>query len=282
MLNISELPAELLPPAASERLLQPLWDHLLLHHRSLISSPFLPVLLAFSSYVFFSLPFAVLDLLADRAPLFHQYKIQPERRPTVTMMARSFTTATYNHIFFVLPTVIISVFIVPAPTLPADAPTLYQLFTEGLAVLLVFDTQYYVWHLVHHKHSQLYRWVHAVHHEYVAPFSWSTEHLSIPELMTVGFWSNQDPLLFKCHPLSTWCVTVFSIWMSVEDHVGYDLPWTLNHVVPLGLLGGAPAHDMHHQKPSSNFAPFFSHWDRIFGTAAPLKKTSPRPKTQEK
>lgn len=282
MFNISELPAQLLPPGASGRLLQPLWDHLLLHHMTLISSPFFPVLLAFSSYVFFSLPFTVLDLLGERAPLFHQYKIQPERRPTVTMMARSFATAMYNHIFFVLPAVIISVFVLPAPMLPADAPTLYQLFTEGLAVLLVFDTQYYVWHFVHHKHSQLYRWVHAIHHEYVAPFSWSTEHLSIPELMTVGFWSNQDPILLKCHPLSTWCVTVFSIWMSVEDHVGYDLPWTLNHVVPFGLLGGAPAHDMHHQKPSSNFAPFFSHWDRIFGTAVPLKKTSQSSKTHVK
>lgn len=282
MLNISELPAQLLPPGASERLLQPLWDHLLLHHRLLISSPLFPVLLAFSSYVFFSLPFTALDLLGERAPLFHQYKIQPARRPTVAMMARSFMTAMYNHVFFVLPAVIISVFLLPAPTLPTHAPTLYQVFTEGLAVLLVFDAQYYVWHLVHHKHAQLYRWIHAVHHEYVAPFSWSTEHLSIPELMTVGFWSSQDPLMFKCHPMSTWCVTVFSIWMSVEDHIGYDLPWTLNHVVPLGLLGGAPAHDMHHQKPSSNFAPFFSHWDRIFGTAAPLKKISQRSKTREK
>lgn len=282
MLNISELPAQLLPPGASERLLQPLWDYLLLHHMPLISSPFFPVLLAFSSYFFFSLPFTVLDLLGERAPLFHQYKIQPDRRPTVTMMARSFMTAMYNHIFFVLPTVIISVFILPAPTLPKDAPTLYQVFTEGMAVLLVFDTQYYVWHFVHHKHSQLYRWIHAIHHEYVAPFSWSTEHLSIPELMTVGFWSNQDPILFKCHPLSTWCVTVFSIWMSVEDHIGYDLPWTLNHLVPFGLLGGAPAHDMHHQKPSSNFAPFFSHWDRIFGTAVPLKKKSQSSKAHAK
>ena len=105
---------------------------------------------------------------------------------------------------------------------------------------------------------------------YISPFSWSAEQLSIPELMAVGFWGNLDPVLLGCHPLTTWCVTVFSIWMSVEDHIGYDLPWTLNRVVPFGLLGGAPAHDMHHQKPGCNFAPFFRHWDRIFGTAAPF------------
>ncbi|XP_028306296.1 cholesterol 25-hydroxylase-like protein 1, member 1 [Gouania willdenowi] len=272
MLNISEQPLELLASRSSDRLLQQLWDYLLLHHLSLISSPFFPVLVAFCSYFVFSVPFAALDLLGEKVPFFHQYKIQPDRRPSVGMMAKSLMTALYNHIVFVLPSVLITMFILPTPTLPQDAPTLYKMFIDGLAVLLLFDTQYFIWHYVHHKNTQLYHWIHAIHHEYMAPFSWSTEQLSIPELMTVGFWSNQDPILLKVHPLTIWCVTVFSIWMSVEDHIGYDLPWTLNHLVPFGLLGGAPAHDMHHQKPSSNYAPFFSHWDRIFGTAVPLRK----------
>ncbi|XP_075945196.1 cholesterol 25-hydroxylase-like protein 1, member 1 [Anarhichas minor] len=272
MLNVSELPLQRLPSGSSGRLLQPFWDHLLFHHLPLISSPFLPVLLAFSSYFFFSIPFAALDLLGERVPSFYKYKIQPDRRPTVGMMAKSFRRAMYNHIFFVLPAVLIAMFILPTPRIPQDAPTLYEVIIDGLAILLLFDTQYFVWHFIHHKHSQLYRWIHAIHHEYMAPFSWSTEQLSIPELMTIGLWSNQDPVLLKCHPLTTWLTTVFSIWMSVEDHIGYDLPWTLNHLVPFGLLGGAPAHDMHHQKPSSNYAPFFSHWDRIFGTAVPQQK----------
>lgn len=271
MMNFSELPLHLPPHGVSKHLLQPLWDHLLLHHHSLISSPFFPVLLAFSSYFLFSLPFAVLDLLGERLPFFYQYKIQSGRQPTLRMMAKSFLTALSNHLFFVLPAVIIGIFILPSPVLPRQAPSLYQIFTEGLAVLLVFDAQYYIWHLMHHRNTQLYRWVHAIHHEYVAPFSWSTEHLSIPELLTVGFWANQDPIFLRCHPLSTWLATVFSLWMSVEDHIGYDLPWALNHLVPFGLLGGAPAHDMHHQRPSTNFAPFFCHWDRLFGTAAPVK-----------
>uniref|UniRef100_A0A665VDB9 Cholesterol 25-hydroxylase like 1, tandem duplicate 1 n=1 Tax=Echeneis naucrates TaxID=173247 RepID=A0A665VDB9_ECHNA len=270
--SFGELAFQILPSKTSDRLLQPLWDYLLFHHLPLISSPLFPVLLAFSSYFFFSIPFAILDLLGEKVPSLYQYKIQPQRQPTLRMMAKSFFTALFNHFFFVLPAVIIGTLILPAPTMPQEAPTPYEVLIDGLATLLLFDTQYYIWHFIHHKHPQLYRYVHAIHHEYAAPFSWSTEHLSIPELMTVGLWSNQDPIFLKCHPMTTWCTTVFSIWMSVEDHVGYDLPWTLNHLVPFGLLGGAPAHDMHHQKPSSNFAPFFSHWDIIFGTAVPLKK----------
>nr|XP_040019550.1 cholesterol 25-hydroxylase-like protein 1, member 1 [Gasterosteus aculeatus aculeatus] len=275
MLNSSEV---LQPPpcGASGRLLQPVWDYLLFHQLPLISSPLFPVLLAFSSYVFFSIPFAALDLLGERVPLFYRYKIQPDRRPTVGMMSRSFMTAAYNNIVFVLPTVLLTMFILPTPKLPDTAPTLYKVIIDGLAVLLLFDTQYYIWHFIHHKQPQLYRFMHATHHEYVAPFSWCTQLLSIPELMSVGLWSNQDPILLRCHPLTTWCVTVFSIWMSVEDHIGYDLPWTLNHLVPFGLLGGAPAHDMHHQRPSSNYAPFFCHWDRIFGTAFTQRKETSR------
>ncbi|KAJ8407195.1 hypothetical protein AAFF_G00288710 [Aldrovandia affinis] len=260
-----------LPPLWTTRddlFLQPVWDHIRAHHFTLVSSPFFPVLLAFSSYVLFSLPFALMDLLGDTAPAFHRYKIQKERRPTLRMMAASFGRAAYNHLVFVLPAVLVSSLVAPAPALPARAPTVPQLLTGWLGILLVFDTQYYVWHLVHHKNRHLYRWVHALHHDYVAPFSWAAEHLSGVELMTVGFWSNLNPILLRCHPMTSWLTAVISIWMSVEDHIGYDMPWSLNRLVPLGLFGGAPAHDMHHQKPNRNFAPFFCHWDRIFGTAA--------------
>uniref|UniRef100_A0A671SN17 Cholesterol 25-hydroxylase like 1, tandem duplicate 1 n=1 Tax=Sinocyclocheilus anshuiensis TaxID=1608454 RepID=A0A671SN17_9TELE len=210
----------LLTSTASDSLLQPLWDYLLFQHFTLVSSPFFPVLLAFSSYVIFSVPFTILDVLGEISPLF-KYKIQKELMPT--------------------------------PPLPAVAPTVWELISGGLGVLLIFDAQYF-WHLVHHKNPHLYRMVHAIHHDYISPFSWSTQPLSAVELMTVGFWSNIEPILLKCHPLTIWTLTVF-------------------HLVPFGLLGGAMAHDIHHQKPSSNFAPFFSHWDRFFGTAVTVKWT---------
>lgn len=272
MLDVRSLPLLLQHSRSSDHLLQPLWDRLLLQHRPLVSSPFFPVVLAFSSYFLFSLPFTVLDLLGEKVPLLHRFKIQKNRQPTLRMMSQSFLLALSNHLVFVLPAVVISTFIFPAVELPQDAPSVPEVLVDGLAVLLLFDTQYFIWHFIHHKDKRLYRQIHAVHHKTTAPFSWASEQLSIPELMTVGLWSHWDPIILNCHPLTTWCVTVLSIWMSVEDHIGYDLPWTLNHVVPFGLLGGAPAHDMHHQRPSSNYAPFFRHWDVIFGTSAHYEK----------
>ena len=56
---------------------------------------------------------------------------------------------------------------------------------------------------------------------------------------------------------------------SVEAHIGFDFPFLLHRVVPLGLFGGSPKHDMHHQKPLTNFQPFFNHFDRLLGFYCP-------------
>ncbi|TRY58303.1 hypothetical protein DNTS_031063 [Danionella cerebrum] len=257
----------------SDRLLQPIWDHLLMHHYNLMSSPFFPVFLVFSSYFLFCIPFTLLDVLGINSPLYG-YKIQKGRRATLAMMVRTLWMAVYNQLVFVFPTVLIMSMVISTPPLPVSAPTLWEVFSGGLAALLIFDTQYFFWHWVHHRNAHLYRWVHAIHHDYVAPFSWSSQHLSGVELMTVGFLSNLDPILLKCHPLTVWILIVVSVWMSVEDHIGYDLPYSFGNLVPFGLLGGAMIHDTHHQKPSSNFAPFFTHWDIVFGTAATEKLKS--------
>uniref|UniRef100_A0A4W5ML42 Cholesterol 25-hydroxylase n=1 Tax=Hucho hucho TaxID=62062 RepID=A0A4W5ML42_9TELE len=59
---------------------------------------------------------------------------------------------------------------------------------------------------------------------------------------------------------------VLNSWLSVEDHSGNDLPWSTHRLVPFGLYGGAPHHDLHHLKFKSNYAPYFTHWDRVYGT----------------
>ncbi|MGH0168565.1 UNVERIFIED_CONTAM: hypothetical protein FKN15_054728 [Acipenser sinensis] len=55
--------------------------------------------------------------------------------------------------------------------------------------------------------------------------------------------------------------TFVRICLSVEDHIGYDLPWALKHLTRFELYGGTVAHDTHHKKNQTKFAPFFRHWD---------------------
>ena len=59
----------------------------------------------------------------------------------------------------------------------------------------------------------------------------------------------------------------FSIIVSVDAHIGYDLPFLPHRWVP--FWGGSIKHDMHHQRPLTNFAPFYNWWDQLFGTYCP-------------
>uniref|UniRef100_A0A3B4C2G8 Fatty acid hydroxylase domain-containing protein n=1 Tax=Pygocentrus nattereri TaxID=42514 RepID=A0A3B4C2G8_PYGNA len=258
MWNVSKVTLQLSTTRASDRLFQPLWDYLVFHHYSLVSSPFFPLMLTFSSYFLFSCPFAILDLLGEQSPAFYGYMMLVYW--SEILQGYKCSLRCYFYICYLV-----------SPQCFVQFLLDYNLLCLVVGALLwgawCLDTQYFFWHVAHHKNSHLYKWVYAIHHYYISPFFWSIEHLSAVEVMTVGFWSNLDPLLLQCHPLTTWTLTVFSIWLSVEDHIGYDLPWTPSRLVPFGLLGGALAHDLHHQKPSSNFAPFFSHWDRLFGTS---------------
>ncbi|KAM9311832.1 cholesterol 25-hydroxylase-like protein 1, member 1 [Gastrophryne carolinensis] len=247
--------------------LQPLWDFIFAEFGDTVSSPLFPVFLAFFGFLFFSFPFAVIDLLGEQCPLLYQYKIQKNKRPTVKMMMLCVWTAVYNHVIYVFPAVFINWLLIPPVTLTVHAPSVYSLLGEVLGCLLLFDFQYFIWHSFHHKNHWLYKNIHAVHHKYVAPFSWSSQNLSGYELLTIGFWSSINPIILDCHPLTSWVCNLLSIWMSVDDHIGYNFPWSLNQIVPFGLYGGALAHDLHHQRPDTNFAPFFGHWDLIFGTS---------------
>ncbi|MEE6514965.1 hypothetical protein FKM82_023429, partial [Ascaphus truei] len=253
--------------------LQPFWDDVLADFGDLLGSPFFPVLLAFSGFLGFSFPFAVLDLVGERCPLLYQYKIQKDKRPTIRMMGLCVKRAVSNHLVYVFPTVLLNGLWMPPAPLPAMAPSVCTLLVEVFGCLLLFDFQYFIWHVLHHKNYWLYKKLHAVHHKYVAPFSWSSQNLGGYELMTLGFWSSTNPVRLRCHPLTAWTCNLLSIWMSVDDHIGYDFPWSLSHVMPFGLYGGALAHDLHHQRPDTNFAPFFGHWDLIFGTASNMENS---------
>ncbi|XP_069480843.1 cholesterol 25-hydroxylase-like protein 1, member 1 [Ambystoma mexicanum] len=247
-------------------LLQSLWDYVVCQLAPTVTSPFFPALLAFSCFIAFSLPFAVIDVLGKSCPFLYKYKIQKDKRPTLKMMGLCLRHALYNHTVYVSPAVVINQLWMPVAPLPMAAPTLIELVVEVLGCTLLFDFQYFVWHVLHHRVGWLYKNFHAIHHEYVAPFALSSQYLGSVELLTMGFWSSTNPVLLKCHPLSAWASNVVSIWMSVEDHIGYDFPWSLHRLVPCGLYGGARAHDLHHRKPNTNYAPFFRHWDMICGT----------------
>ncbi|CAM9505997.1 cholesterol 25-hydroxylase-like protein 1, member 2 [Lampetra fluviatilis] len=261
-----------------ESLLQPLWDILRLNYGHTLRSPIFPAVLSVMAYYVFCLLFTAVGLVARRlAPHLRHYKIQASKEePSLRVVCDCVALTIYNNVVFVLPATVAQWYWRPAIDLPEKAPGLFELCHGVLACLLLFDFQYFAWHLLHHRVRWLYRTFHAVHHECTVPFAWSTQYMGGWELMSVGLWTTIDPIVLHCHLLTTWTFMLLNVYLSIEDHSGYDLPWGLHHLLPRGLYGGAPHHDLHHQKPTKNFAPYFCHWDKIFGTsveATPMDKS---------
>uniref|UniRef100_H3B4R1 Cholesterol 25-hydroxylase like 1, tandem duplicate 2 n=1 Tax=Latimeria chalumnae TaxID=7897 RepID=H3B4R1_LATCH len=249
-------------------LLQYVWDYLRLNYSATLRSPLFPVILTVSSYFIFCVLYLVFNIMGRRWPLIHKYKIQQNRNPTASMMLRCIGITAYNHLVFIFPAAVAQWYWRPPIPLPEEAPTMIEAIVGIIGSLLLFDFQYFIWHMLHHKNRWLYKTFHAIHHDYMALFSLATQCLGGWKLVTVGFWTTVDPIILKCHLLTTWTFMVFHVYVSVEDHCGYDFPWSTSRLVPFGMYGGPAKHDVHHQKPMSNFAPHFAHWDKIFGTHA--------------
>ncbi|XP_062927242.1 cholesterol 25-hydroxylase-like protein [Mobula hypostoma] len=257
-----------LPPAAL--CLQPVWDWM----RSMdswIKSPFFPVSFSLGCYLAFCLPYTVLDFLAPRVAFLRKCKLQTQNDPNAKMMANCLALTLYNHILYIFPVSVAHWYWRPMD-LPLAAPELPKMLFDIVACLLLFDFQYFAWHVLHHKVPWLYRTFHKVHHKYTAPFAVTTEYTGAWETLSLGFIAAVNPAMLGCHPLTRFLFFTINIWLSVEVHSGYDFPWSTHRLVPLGLYGGAPHHDLHHMKFKINYAPYFTHCDRLLGTYTTLHK----------
>ncbi|XP_016076240.1 PREDICTED: cholesterol 25-hydroxylase [Miniopterus natalensis] len=251
--------------------LQPVWD-LLRTRDALTQSAFFPVIFSITTYVGFCLPFVVLDVLCPWAPALRRYKIQPDFAPTARQLLPCLGRTLGQHLVFVFPLTLLHWAHGPALP-PPEAPELLQLVCHVVFCLLLFDAEFFVWHLLHHKVPWLYRTFHKVHHQNSPSFALATQYMSVWELFSLGFFDMVNVKLLQCHPLTVLVFHVVNIWLSVEDHSGYDFPWSTHRLVPFGWYGGVVHHDLHHSQFNCNFAPYFTHWDRILGTlrAAPAK-----------
>ncbi|XP_062340798.1 cholesterol 25-hydroxylase-like protein 2 [Osmerus eperlanus] len=253
---------------SEQSVLQPAWDYLHQNHHEHLRSPLFPVVLSISLYFLLVFIYTLLDLLAPTWPSINRYKLHPDKLVTWENIWTTLGVTTYNHLVYIFPAAAAQWLWRPPTPLPREAPTLWGFVLGILGCTVVFDFQYYLWHLLHHRVPWLYRTFHAIHHQYNQPFSLVTQYLSGWELFSVGFWATADPILLQCHCLTAWGFMLFNIWVSTEDHCGYDFPWAMHNLVPFGLWGGTPKHDAHHQKPGTHFAPFFAHWDWLGGTNA--------------
>ncbi|KAM9446365.1 cholesterol 25-hydroxylase-like protein [Clarias gariepinus] len=247
--------------ACGGALLQPVWDGIR-ESSEVRAAPLWSACAAFSAHVLLSTLFLALDLLAPRVPRIRRYRVHAK---PVSLRAwfRCLARIAWKYALCVLP---LSACLGYTRTRSAGAaaPSLLIACTECLSCLLVFDTFFFVVHYTVHRNPWLFKIFHQSHHVNIHPFALTALDSSAVELVSqqvLAVWSTE---VVGCHPVSEILFYLLNIWLAVEDHCGYDFPWSLHRMFP--CFGGAPFHHAHHQQVNGNYAPYFIHWDLIFGT----------------
>jgi Fatty acid hydroxylase superfamily len=122
----------------------------------------------------------------------------------------------------------------------------------------------------------LYRAVHAKHHTKAVVRASDALRLSaVEQAIDVGC-SIAAVNLVGAHPLSRSVYNLVIVWLIVELHSGWDLPWQLQNVVPLDLWGGSRRHDAHHARGNVCYQKFFTYLDNALGTVEDASATARR------
>ncbi|XP_062860038.1 cholesterol 25-hydroxylase-like protein [Trichomycterus rosablanca] len=154
--------------------LQDIWDTIR-QYETWLRSPLFPVLFSLTIYISFCLPFVILDLLSPRVPLVRKYKIQQKSDVSLKKMWNCLALSLYNHVVYLFPLSLLLWYWRPV-IYPAESPRFLEIIQHLVACLLLFDFQYFVWHVLHHKVPWLYRTFHKVHHNYTSTFALTTEY----------------------------------------------------------------------------------------------------------
>ncbi|TUG54631.1 Cholesterol 25-hydroxylase-like protein [Bagarius yarrelli] len=246
-------------------LLQPVWDGIR-ERFGVRAAPLWGACAAFLAHVLLSTLFLGLDALGPRVPWISRYKM-PGKPVSARVWLRCLARISWKYALCVLPLSACTGYVLTRFGFSQEerAPSLFVAGLECLLSLLVFDTCFFVVHFTVHRNPWLFKIFHQSHHMNMHPFALTALDSSMVELVSqqaLAMWSS---MFVGCHPISQILFHLLNICLAVEDHCGYNFPWALHRILP--CFGGAPFHQAHHQRGTGNYAPYFTHWDLIFGTA---------------
>lgn len=102
-----------------------------------------------------------------------------------------------------------------------EIPKISQVLYVCIISLFVEDLYFYIVHRLLH-YPILYKHIHKVHHEYIAPFGFAAEYAHPLETIMLGFGTVIGPLLLTTNYYTVLIWLVIRIYQTVEAHSGYD------------------------------------------------------------
>lgn len=91
-----------------------------------------------------------------------------------------------------------------------------------------------------------------------------TNQLTVAERLTLVLSANFALKVFNSHPLTRMIFVPIFVWILVDNHAAYDMPFGLHRIIPFGIVGGSVKHFEHHMCGKRHYQPIFTYLDKLF------------------
>jgi sterol desaturase/sphingolipid hydroxylase (fatty acid hydroxylase superfamily) len=146
------------------------------------------------------------------------------------------------------------------------APTIWRIGREIVGGLFFYDLFFWMTHVPLHKVSPwLYKHLHAKHHTSTEVRASDVVRLTSVEELTDVACSIAGLRILQAHPISRSLYNIVITGLLTELHCGYDLPMSLQNIIPWNIWGGSRRHHKHHRNGKAYFQMFVTYLDNLFG-----------------
>jgi sterol desaturase/sphingolipid hydroxylase (fatty acid hydroxylase superfamily) len=135
-----------------------------------------------------------------------------------------------------------------------------------LASVILYDTWFYWVHRLAHT-GPFKKW-HMLHHQSVAPTVWSNYSDTVFDAFSQQSFFLFMPLILPFPPAIYVAHRAFDHFNGMIGHSGFEFAASRATRIPSPMVCTL-FHDQHHAHFNTNFANFFSFWDRLMGTLDP-------------
>ncbi|KNC46718.1 C-4 sterol methyl oxidase [Thecamonas trahens ATCC 50062] len=208
------------------------------------------------------------------AGLLERYRIQ-QRTPSRSLVVACIKSLLVGHLIvqplqlFLLYPVFVAL---GMSADPADMPSAAVAIAQLLACFVINETGFYWSHRWLHS-EWLFKTVHARHHKFGSTIGIAAEYAHpFEQLVSNGLPTIGGPLLLGTHMSITFLWLAIRIYLTVDNHCGFALPWSPAHwggAAKVNPFASHPlAHNFHHSHNSGCYGGNSFFWDWIMGTDA--------------
>lgn len=201
-------------------------------------------------------------------PLF-EHRFLYKEMPSQKDLYREIKYSVLSTLLFLLPTIVIlSVkdFGITKLYLDLNEYSLVWYVLSFFVVFIIHDTYFYWTHRLMHV-KKLFPYFHRVHHLSHKPTPMAAFAFHPLEAIVESFLFLLIPLFLPVHWTVIVFFTLFSLFMNVYGHLGFNLFSLENQKkFPLNLLNHSTHHSWHHQYHLGNYGFYLQFWDRMMNT----------------